>query len=543
MLRRESRDRRARDRGRTAVAARARGRLGDRRGARCARGGPRGVRAAGRGARDLRAKLTKAEARLDWREPAAALERRVRALNPWPIAETTLDGAQLRIHEAEVVAATTGPVPGTILGADADGHRRHDRRPARSRCCACSCRAGAPSRAADSPTRVRWPAWSSPEHAPAAPRSAPRRRAPSTRSRRAAAASRMRSPRRRRPACRARRRSRSPSAPCAGSSSSTPVSRACSTARARSSILKCARCCSSASTSCSHGATPEHAAVSETVEAARELGRPRAAGLVNALLRRFQRERDAAPRRRARHARGGACAPGMAAARVRARTGRGDWEVDRRRRQCRAADVAARQSRARHARRLSRAARGGGARGGTLRIRAARRCGSREPCDVGALPGFADGDVSVQDAAAQLAPRFRGGRARHARARRLRRARRQGLPPARARPPASRLVALDIDADRATRIASNLARCGLAAQVVVGDARDARGLVGWPAVRPHPARRAVLGHRRHPPPSRHQAAAPAGDIARFAAQQAALLRACLACWRRAAGWSTRVARC
>ncbi|HEX9706499.1 MAG TPA: transcription antitermination factor NusB, partial [Steroidobacteraceae bacterium] len=40
-----------------------------------------------------------------------------------------------------------------------------------------------------------------------------------------------------------------------------------------------------------HGATPEHAAVSETVEAARALGRPRTAGLVNALLRRFQRER------------------------------------------------------------------------------------------------------------------------------------------------------------------------------------------------------------------------------------------------------------
>jgi len=39
------------------------------------------------------------------------------------------------------------------------------------------------------------------------------------------------------------------------------------------------------------GATPEHAAVSETVEAARALGRPRAAGLVNAILRRFQRER------------------------------------------------------------------------------------------------------------------------------------------------------------------------------------------------------------------------------------------------------------
>lgn len=68
------------------------------------------------------AKLTKAEARLDWREPAAQLARRVRALNPWPVAETTLDGAQLRIHEAEAEAAAGhGHVPGTILRADAAG--------------------------------------------------------------------------------------------------------------------------------------------------------------------------------------------------------------------------------------------------------------------------------------------------------------------------------------------------------------------------------------------------------------------------------------
>lgn len=67
------------------------------------------------------AKLTKAEARLDWREPAEELARRVRALNPRPIAETTLDGAQLRIHEADPVAASHASVPGTIVGANAAG--------------------------------------------------------------------------------------------------------------------------------------------------------------------------------------------------------------------------------------------------------------------------------------------------------------------------------------------------------------------------------------------------------------------------------------
>jgi len=66
-------------------------------------------------------KLEKSEARLSWREPARVLERRIRALNPWPVAETTLDSAQLRIFEADVVAAQSDSVPGTILHAGADG--------------------------------------------------------------------------------------------------------------------------------------------------------------------------------------------------------------------------------------------------------------------------------------------------------------------------------------------------------------------------------------------------------------------------------------
>ncbi len=67
------------------------------------------------------AKLDKAEARLDWRQPAASLERRIRALNPRPVAETKFDGAQLRIYEAEVVQQPAGAVPGTVLRAGEDG--------------------------------------------------------------------------------------------------------------------------------------------------------------------------------------------------------------------------------------------------------------------------------------------------------------------------------------------------------------------------------------------------------------------------------------
>jgi methionyl-tRNA formyltransferase len=66
-------------------------------------------------------KLTKGEARLDWREPAALLARRVRAFQPWPVAEAALDGRQLRIHEAEAVPETAGAAPGTIVRAGAEG--------------------------------------------------------------------------------------------------------------------------------------------------------------------------------------------------------------------------------------------------------------------------------------------------------------------------------------------------------------------------------------------------------------------------------------
>src|SRR5207249_10666187 len=38
------------------------------------------------------AKVMKAEARVDWRRGAPDIERQIRAFNPWPVAETVLDG-------------------------------------------------------------------------------------------------------------------------------------------------------------------------------------------------------------------------------------------------------------------------------------------------------------------------------------------------------------------------------------------------------------------------------------------------------------------
>lgn len=54
-------------------------------------------------------KLDKAEALLDWREPAAVLDRKIRAFNPWPVAEADIGGERVRIHAAEPVDAQGEP--------------------------------------------------------------------------------------------------------------------------------------------------------------------------------------------------------------------------------------------------------------------------------------------------------------------------------------------------------------------------------------------------------------------------------------------------
>jgi methionyl-tRNA formyltransferase len=91
-------------------------------------------------------KISKAEAQIDWHQDALQIWRRVRAFNPWPIAETRLDGTQLRIWDAELrgwdteagdrtparpgeaAQSATGPsesaargAPGTVVAATQDG--------------------------------------------------------------------------------------------------------------------------------------------------------------------------------------------------------------------------------------------------------------------------------------------------------------------------------------------------------------------------------------------------------------------------------------
>lgn len=66
-------------------------------------------------------KLDKAEARLDWSQDAAALARKVRAFNPWPVAEATLAGERVRIHGAIAIESNDGKAPGTVIAASRDG--------------------------------------------------------------------------------------------------------------------------------------------------------------------------------------------------------------------------------------------------------------------------------------------------------------------------------------------------------------------------------------------------------------------------------------
>ncbi|OZB81648.1 MAG: methionyl-tRNA formyltransferase [Halothiobacillus sp. 13-55-253] len=67
------------------------------------------------------AKLNKAEGRLDWREPADLLARRVRAFDLWPVAYTEFKSAPLRIWSAEVEPSSPQAQPGTVVTVDASG--------------------------------------------------------------------------------------------------------------------------------------------------------------------------------------------------------------------------------------------------------------------------------------------------------------------------------------------------------------------------------------------------------------------------------------
>jgi methionyl-tRNA formyltransferase len=61
-------------------------------------------------------KLDKAEAEIDWSQPAQKIDQTIRAFNPWPVAYTHFNGKPLRLFMSKVVANKTSSEPvGTVI--------------------------------------------------------------------------------------------------------------------------------------------------------------------------------------------------------------------------------------------------------------------------------------------------------------------------------------------------------------------------------------------------------------------------------------------
>jgi methionyl-tRNA formyltransferase len=67
-------------------------------------------------------KFSKTDGDIDWNASATAINCKIRAFNPWPVAYTTVGALTLRIWAAEVVAAMIATAaPGTIIKTSAAG--------------------------------------------------------------------------------------------------------------------------------------------------------------------------------------------------------------------------------------------------------------------------------------------------------------------------------------------------------------------------------------------------------------------------------------
>ncbi|MFM5522722.1 methionyl-tRNA formyltransferase [Aeromonas jandaei] len=66
-------------------------------------------------------KLSKEEARIDWSMEAVAIERCIRAFNPWPISWFEVADQTVKVWQAAVIDSDHGQRPGTLLKADKQG--------------------------------------------------------------------------------------------------------------------------------------------------------------------------------------------------------------------------------------------------------------------------------------------------------------------------------------------------------------------------------------------------------------------------------------
>ena len=220
-----------------------------------------------------------------------------------------------------------------------------------------------------------------------------------------------------------------------------------------------------------HLGTPAHAATSETVNATLELGKEWAKPLVNALLRRSQRDYTRLQAELDRHHNARYSHPDWLIDRI--KTDWPDWweavlDANNQRPPQHLRVNELRTSRESYLEELQRA----GIRAQPCDL-ASCAIQVADPVDVNLLPGFDDGDVSVQDAGAQLAatlldpqPGDRildacaapGGKTAHI---------------CEIQPQIGEITALDIDAKRIVRLQGTLTRLKLDATVIEADAAGA----------------------------------------------------------------------
>ncbi|PCS23318.1 Methionyl-tRNA formyltransferase [Candidatus Enterovibrio escicola] len=68
-------------------------------------------------------KLSKSEALIDWTLSAVAIDRCIRAFNPWPMSYFLVGKNNIKVWDAEVEMETSDKTPGTILSVDKMGIR------------------------------------------------------------------------------------------------------------------------------------------------------------------------------------------------------------------------------------------------------------------------------------------------------------------------------------------------------------------------------------------------------------------------------------
>ena len=66
-------------------------------------------------------KLLKAEAEIDWHQPAQRVLRQINAFNPWPIAQTQWQQTTLRIWQAEHLDTNHNDTPGKVINVSKQG--------------------------------------------------------------------------------------------------------------------------------------------------------------------------------------------------------------------------------------------------------------------------------------------------------------------------------------------------------------------------------------------------------------------------------------